>query len=340
MPNLAKFQYLFPTDYNLQNHICVLPCGSLDDREETNWSADHLEPYVSYILEGQKIDQLFRGFIFNAIRTRKDHYIYPLYVGFGKPADKTDWEEWLTALFAPTKNLSALHHALQQPNHQAVDVWIALPYPHPFQSHFGVIGTKRLNFKEKVDRIEAVKWWMDQFTNRWEREVHLHDKLQFRGFLWQREAIDPYDQPVVKAVNQFIHQKNLYAMWLPNYGSYGVIDWKDLGFHVAAINSNYYGNTSYDYTWINHASTFARTYQTGLQINFGKGLIYNETHHLDYFNLGLPDMNHYMNRALLVYQFPNQTVKEIYENHFVDYIRLYTFIKGLYTKVSYPGIPY
>lgn len=329
--------YLAPDAYDVRNHLCVIPCGGLTENSTLHWTKDQLRYYAAYILEDKPIDRMFGGFIFNGIQMREKSYIHPLFVGFGKPSRKKDWLLWIDTLFAKDANLHALH---QVAGNEKLDIWVSIPYPHTFQTDFGEVRDVDLNFRKNEDRIKAVGWWLDRFLARWNKETKLHDKLTFRGFVWQREAIDEQDETLVQKVNNLIHRRNYLSMWLPNYGSKGVIDWQKYGFDMAILNSNYYGNTSYDYTWINNTCAFAKYYHTGIQINFGKGLIYNDTHHLDYFNLGLPDKNNYMTSSMLVYQFPNQSLETICRERFVDYIRLYTFIKGLYQRVDYPGIPY
>lgn len=86
----------------------------------------------------------------------------------------------------------------------------------------------------------------------------------------------------------------------------GVTEWRKTGFDVTGLNTNYTGNTSYDYKWIQNAALFATVCHTGLQLIWGKGLIYNDKHQLDYWNLGLPNKCGYMTESFLIHQFPNQ----------------------------------
>jgi len=337
MFRISEEGYLAPDAYDVRNHLCVIPCGGLAENSRLHWTTDQLRYYTSYILEDRPIDRMFGGFIFNGIQMREGSFIHPLFVGFGKPSRKRDWLLWIDTLFAPDANLNALYDVAGD---HKLDVWVSIPYPHMSQSEFGEVRDDDLDFHKEVDRVRAVRWWLDRFLKRWRDETRLHDKLNFRGFVWQREAIDANDESLIRKVNSLVHKRNSLSMWLPNYGSKGVLDWQDYGFDMAILNSNYYGNTSYDYTWINNTCAFAKHYHTGIQINFGQGLIYNDTHHLDYLNLGLPDKNNYMKNSLLVYQFPNQAVDIIHRDKFIDYVRLYMFIKGLYERFDYPGIPY
>ncbi|WP_044481811.1 DUF4855 domain-containing protein [Paenibacillus antibioticophila] len=332
--------YLSPQAYQLKNQVCMIPCGDLLNEMPLSWDENQLRYYTNYMLNGQPIDSFFKGFIFNGIRTKSNrHFMYPLYVGFGEPSGKADWLEWIDNLFAPGVNLTALHRLATS---DKLDVWVSIPYPHQFQKAFGEIQGRNLDFSSNLDRFAAVIWWIDQFNARWSQRTDLHNKLDFKGFLWQRESIIPQsnDDGLIKWVNGAIASRNQLSMWLPNYGANGVIQWRELGFHVVALNSNYTGNTGYQTNWILNSSGFAKYYHLGTQITFGKGMIYSDYHHLDYFNLGLPNKQNYMKDSFLVYQLPNQTLETVYKERIAEYIRLYTFVKGIYQRVDYPGIAY
>ncbi|WP_027414689.1 DUF4855 domain-containing protein [Aneurinibacillus terranovensis] len=331
--------FIAPKPAIFRNHLCVLPCGGVTEEAPQNWTVPELERYVSYYSNGKPVDKLFGGFIFNGVSVQPNRYMYPMYVGFGEAADIDDWSKWLEMLFSPGKNLKALYLlATQSPS---VDVWVSIPYPYINQTNFGSVHGKSLNFKaDDHDRFKAVAWWIDEFIERWKKEVLLHKRLSFRGFLWQRESIHDYDENLVIRTTQYIRDKGYFSLWLLNYGSYGCIDWQKFGFDIAVANPNYYGNAHYDVQWINNTSGYAKHYHTGLQIIYGKGLIFNETHFVDYLNLGLPYYNNYMTESFLVYQFVGQTLREICEQSPENYDRLYSFIKGTYVKTFYPGITY
>lgn len=329
--------YLVPDAIRPSNHACVIPCGALLGDSTMYWSRDQLQPYTKYVVNGSLVDDMFESFIFNGVRVREDRFIYPLFMGFGDPSDITDWLMWADGLFLPDFNLNAL---AQVSGEKRRNVWVSIPYPHPFQRSFGFVGLRNLDFQLEEDRIAAVEWWLDQFLSRWWANTQLHTQLNLRGFLWPREAIDENDESVVIKINEIIRLKGYSSMWLPNYGSYGVITWRDWGFDVASVFPNYTGNTGYESGWIQSACLFAAAYHTGLQIAWGNGLLYNDIHHVDYWNLGLDEKFGYMRNAYLIHHFPNQRLDKLQQNSFVDYARLYTFIKGLYQRVEYPGIAY
>ncbi len=327
--------YISSQQLQIQNHLAVLPCGDFSDNNLLNWTDEQLRPYLFYTINGQNFDTMFGGLVFNIIRARENHYIYPMYTPFGEPPEKVDWQMAIDNLFKPNFNFDVA--AKTKLN---IDIWVSLPYPHPVQKSFGEINGKILNFTIEEDRLAALQWWINTFLELWKKKSSFLSPLIFRGFVWQRESIDGEDIPLVKKINSYIHLHHLLSLWLPNYGAAGLIDWKGFAFDAVCVNPNYYGNTNHDYQWINNAALFAKYYQNGIQIYYGKGLLFNDTHLLEYLNLGLPEHNNYVENCLLVYQFPNQTLKEVAEKNVVDYIRIYSFMKKIYTKVFYPGIPY
>ncbi len=340
MSQTLQHGYLTAASLNLQNHICVLPVGSLCEKKPRDWTSDSLKPYLSYCPDGQPKDRMFGGLIFQGISARKKRYLYPMYVGFGQPGDKRDWTEWIDRLFASKRNLEAAILAASRFTPNPLDIWVSIPYPHRFQRNFGRIGKKDLNFESQEDRFTAVHWWIERFLERWQSASRLHGMLRFRGFLWLREAIDGQDEQLVKQVNEHIKTVGLYSMWLSHYGSYGYAKCNELGFNVTAVNSNYYGKTACKRVWLENACMFASACNTGLQITFGRGAVYSDVHFWDYLNLGLEDKYGYMNSSLLVYQFPNHTMQEIVKQRPDEYASLYAFVKETYTRKDYPGISY
>lgn len=328
--------YLSAEQVKACNHVVVLPCGYLPDGTFLEWPPDVLRYYCSFVKDGKSVDGMFGGLIFQPISMRAKKYIHPMYIAFGDCAEREDWELYAAMLFAKNRCLQAA----QATAHGKLDIWITLPYPVQQQKKFGIIGGKRISFENRPDRVTALKWWLKFFLERWEREKSAYPKLTLRGFAWQREVILEEDIDLVKKVNQLVHRRRLQVLWLPNYGSNHVTGWKELGFDAVCINPNYYGNTHHDVNWINNAAAFARAYRTGLQINYGRGIIFNETHLLDYLNLGLPGYNGYMKDCFLVFRLANVRLDEKGQKSRERYLALYRFIKGTYKKKTYKGIPY
>ena len=328
---MSTNQYLSAEELGVQNHICLLPCGKGSESGITNWSAEELKPYQSYLVNGDSVDTMFGGLIFNPVSGRKNHFISPMYADFGKAANKEDWKLALKRLFMGNYNFGAVANNTE--NGKKTDIWVTMPYPILTQTNFGRINYSVLNFKEEEDRMTAVEWWINKFLEKWEVAKHLHEKLTFKGFVWPRTSIDGRDESLVKRVTALIRQKGLLSLWLQQYGSTGCVKWKEFGFDASCAHPNFYGTTGPDYTWITNTTLFAKCYHLGIQIPFGKGILFKENHLLDYLNYGV--YNEYMDKSLLVFQFPNQTMRDIYKNQTAEYDYIYSFIKKTYTPI-YP----
>lgn len=330
---MSTNKYMSAEKLGVQNHLCLLPYGEDTENRISKWTARYLKPYQSYLVNEDPVDSMFGGLIFNPISGRKNRFIYPMYSDFGVLPEKEDWRIVLELLFRKPYNLDAA--ARNTLIGKKTDIWVTIPYPILTQTNFGNLERKKINFKIEEDRYAAMTWWINQFLRKWNYNPYgnLKKKLTFRGFVWPRASIDSRDESLVKKVNAYIRQIGLLSLWLQQYGSAGCVEWKKFGFDAACTHPNYYGTTGPDYEWIANSTVFAKYFRTGMQITFGKGLLYKENHLLDYLNYGV--YNEYMKNSLLVYQFPNQSMYEIYKKHPKEYAYLYSFIKKTYTPI-YP----
>ncbi|WP_342539852.1 DUF4855 domain-containing protein [Heyndrickxia sp. FSL K6-6286] len=322
--------YMTAEQHSITNHICVLPVGDFLNKEMGNWSTEELKYCQYYFENGQPLDTFFRSYIFDPIRIRDDYYIHAMHTGLGKQARISDWMLVTDHLFDENVNLHAL---AQNTNEGEVnEVWVTIPYPHPLQENFGTVLEEKLDFTNDEDRLKAIKWWIECFLIRWQKEEGLHQKLAFKGFVWQRSSINTGDEQIVKDTNDYIHQKGYLTLWLFNFGSPGCAQWDTLNFDAACANPNYYGNTEVDTNWIKNTTVFSQYYHTGIQISFGTGMLFNNTHLYDYLNFGVSEG--YMMNSLIAFQFPNQTLKKIYLNHPDEYKNMYLFTKKQYEPIQ------
>ncbi|RST60658.1 DUF4855 domain-containing protein [Siminovitchia terrae] len=313
--------FLTADELGIQNHLCLLPYG--EKSENPTWTTKKLEPYLHYLENGVKVDRMFNGLIFQAISGRKNHYLYPMYAYLGQEAEKVDWNLAISRLFERKVNFDAV--ARNTAAGETTDIWVTLPYPMRTQTGF---GRRELNFKIERDRFLALKWWIRKFLRRWNRATHLHDKLNFRGFVWPRASIDEIDGKLVRKVNAYIRLKGYMSLWLQQYGSAGCIKWQRFGFDAACSHPNFYGAMGPDHKWINTATIFAEHYNTGIQITAGKGAMYKDKLLLDYLDYGYD--TGYMEKSLLVYQFPFQTMQDLIKQHPDEYALLHSFINNSY----------
>lgn len=312
-----------PEELNIHNHICILPFGEYGSETlEYEWSMEELRPYQFYLVNNEPVDRMFTSFIFNAYEGRKGYSIHPMYAGFEQLAQKEDWDFILDRYFTKGYNFDAL--SLNTPFAQYTDVWITIPYPLTFQENFGMINGRSYNFKSPADRLDAVKWWIDTFLARWNSSFHLHDKLRLKGFVWQRGTIPKEDEELVKASVQYVRSKQLLSMWLPYLNGYGCYDITSFEFDVASASANYYGNTEISSEYIMHVTNYAKYHRTGVQMIAGKGPTFNSTHITDYID-GASTYEY--DKALIVCDFANQNLRDLYYSNPSLYQSLYSFLK-------------
>lgn len=316
--------FLSADDLGIQNHLCLLPYG--DESENTTWTSENIKPYLHYLENGVEVGRMFNGLIFQAISGRTKHYLYPMYAYLGETAEKEDWKLAIERLFDEEVNFNAV--ALNTAAGETTDIWVTLPYPMLTQTTFGKKKGKMLNFSMEEDRYRALKWWIDKFLKQWDKATHLHEKLNFRGFVWPRASIDEIDGKLVRKINAYIRLNGYMSFWLQQYGSAGCIKWRWFGFDAACSHPNFYGVMGPDHKWINSTAIFAKCYDLGIQITAGRGTMFKDKQLLDYLDYGY--YTGYMKESLLVYQFPFQTIQELITQHPDEYALLHSFINKTY----------
>ncbi len=338
---ISNLGYLSPRVRGNQSPVVHLECGgNLLNTDYKRWGVEDFRDYLLYVSGDAPTDSFFKAFLLSPNRARSGRFLNPLLIGFEPPSNQLDWVEWLNELFAPQGNLPALKTAIPMAGSfpSAVDVWVTLPYPEWEQKVFGVVYGCQLDFTHQRERILALEWWLEQFAVEWAKFDNVY--VRFRGFRWARESILESDLDLVKEASDRVHDRGWQLMYLTNYGSAHALDWADLGFDLALIHPNYYGNTSYQWNWIDNAAYFSMYYHTGLQLTYGRGLLYDENHIFDYLNRGLTEYRGYMNEAFTLFNFDRVGIRDLYQTRPDVYCAIHSFVKGIYQKRSYPGITY
>lgn len=157
------------------------------------------------------------------------------------PATAEDWTQMLDGLFARGGVLHLLDEAVAtaaqrigRPPHPR-NVVISIPYPHPNQSLFGVIGgrgRRPLNFsvagqnldRASEQRLAACQWFVAATRSRW-RDARLPN-LHLLGFYWIYESLryswDVDDHWVMKELYSHMRGGSERLFWIPFYSSFNV----------------------------------------------------------------------------------------------------------------------
>ncbi|WP_128893641.1 DUF4855 domain-containing protein [Longirhabdus pacifica] len=324
--NRSHDGYLNKYAYGLASPSVILPCGSTTTNDHfQRWSQKELCYYTHY---GQQA--FFNSFIFTPNRMANGVFLNAQYEGFSEHPTLNDWIAWSNELFLQNNNVHALEQLASNENN--IEVWITLPYPSLYYKQTpNPLQQTYIHHPHK--RAPLLKQWIKEFTQRFYQQFGNKNTLKLKGFVWPKEKLmSEEDIVLVKEVSEYIHSFHLHHMWLTQYGSANVIDWREHGFDVVVLHPNYYGNTPFDIDWITNNTIFSKHYQCGIQIPYGKGLLYDDHHIYQYLNLGLPDKCNYMNNAFIVFHFDGIHLHEVAKENPQLYTHMYTFVKGSYSK--------
>lgn len=159
------------------------------------------------------------------------------------PANLYDWEIYTNELFATGKNIHALYTlSLQNDLSRTIpiDVWIAIPYPHPKV------------FPHDWLRYLAVSYWIRSCLTRW-KSANFKNHFRLRGFYWIQES-EYFNGPrfddgnVMNKVNQYIRKKKikgqqLQTIWIPYQDAPRWNHWENFGFSRSILQPSSYFNS-------------------------------------------------------------------------------------------------
>lgn len=122
------------------------------------------------------------------------------------------------------------------------------------------------------DRVEAVKWYIDEILARWDEAGF--ENIDLEGVYWIEEGLYTNGE-IIPQINEYIHSKGLRSYWIPYYRDNKVFwsQWDDTyGFDMVYLQPNYAFYTSdgglYPYSLLEETCDAAKAYGTGLELEF------------------------------------------------------------------------
>lgn len=289
-----------------------------------DWYTNELAPVLIYWTRNGRAYPFFTELIFSPGRSSTGRFYCDLYAGYD-PATREDWEEWTEQLYREDGMLHAAATVARQNLIPDVGIWIRLPYPlisdRPFDPMQGY------SLATDSHRFIALSEWIGQVMSRWEQQ-RISPRLSLRGFVWGREAIPLHDVALVQSCNEMLRELRLESIWLANYRSLHVADWKSLGFSSVAVYPNYTGATEYDVSWLQHTALYTALNHIGIQMICGQGRLYSAAHFYEYGKF----LKQYIRNGgsgSVVYRFPNWSLAEIYEDNRRLYRSIYRSLPKL-----------
>ncbi len=232
-------------------------------------------PYVAHLdASGNPQGWLFDGVLFGP---------------YGTPQNTSVINNWLTDLFSPNINLSALNQAVGQLKQQLNNpnyvekVVINIPGMDGIspanESNYGSIDSSGQNLdlnpadvgqvQSELNKAKVIQWFIQTVQNDWKSAGF--SNLQLAGFYWQPESInaaDPLEPTLIQYTSNLVHQNGYKFYWIPFYGSnYGLDEWKQLGFDdvmsQAGVAFNFGINAQ---ARLQSVSQMAKFYHIGLEM--------------------------------------------------------------------------
>lgn len=241
------------------------------------WDADHFSPYTSYTDQKGQSNWLFDGFLFLEIVDGAGKIFATGYDG--SPATKLEWTKLLEYYFRQDNAIDALNTSVSEivgkigaPS-KIRKVVVGIPEPIAPKDiysvpndYWGEVKGRKLDFSKDMDRVEAVKWYIDQVIGLFERSKFRY--VELAGFYWIAEET-LHTKTILSEIATYLDEKTYSFNWIPYWKeSPDYLLWKDLKFDYAYLQPNYFFNRNIPYARLTQACKIAKDYDLDLELEF------------------------------------------------------------------------
>lgn len=235
------------------------------------WTKEQFLPYVVHQDQKGNVNWLFDGFLFLEFTNGSGRNYAP---GYNKlNARKEEWMWLQDRQFAKDTAFSALDRCIGEQikrlgkpgfKHQLV---VGIPSPILNQQDWGEIGGKAMDFSKVEDRIEAGKWYIDRFLERFAKQQYKN--LHLAGFYWVDEDVIGCAD-ILEALGDYIRSKKLKFYWIPYWKARGFDKWKAYKFDFAWLQPNHFFDKKIEEARIDQACELARQLNMGVEMEFDR----------------------------------------------------------------------
>lgn len=204
----------------------------------TKVTEEEFLPSVAYMQAGKIIDTMFDTFVFLPSPAEE----------IGIAMDQAYILNYINnVLYREDYNINALEKAVGKAKsalgnkNYKVNVFLPLFRPLEAVTDFGEYNGKRIDCSTEDGRTEALKWFIDTHISTFNSKKF--QNLNLVGFYWFDEYASQEHYSLIKKMNSYVHYKNYITNWSPYYLAGGYSDWKELGFDIATMQSNYFPAT-------------------------------------------------------------------------------------------------
>lgn len=243
------------------------------------WNKDQFKPYVVYQNQKGKKDWLFDGFLFTEFLDGKGHHF-----AHGSAnttlACKPEWEWLMNCQFEKGKAFSALDECIGEQKKEMGNppfrhkIVVVMPVPMKGQTNWGNMNGRSLDFSNDRDRIEACKWYVDQFLDQYKKENYRNFDLE--GFYWVSEKDENFREILVQ-VGDYIRSKNLRLFWIPYWTAIGFDNFRTDKFDFAYIQPNYFFKNEVPFERLDATCAYAYGRGMGLEMEFDDRALANSS---------------------------------------------------------------
>lgn len=233
------------------------------------WKKEEFLPYIIHKDAKGKENWLYDGFLFLEFKDGKGRNYAPGYAKLN--ARKPEWEWLMERQFEENKAFSALDQAISEQilklgkPHFKHKLVVGIPSPILNQKDWGELKGKALDFSKREDRIEAGKWYINEFLKRFQKEKYAN--LNLEGFYWVDEDMKGCAD-ILEPLGDHIRSESMKFYWIPYWNAQGFEQWKTFKFDFAYLQPNHFFNSKIENERIDKACELARKLGMGLEMEF------------------------------------------------------------------------
>ena len=203
-----------------------------------NYSEKELLPYFAYVdAEGNPVDTMYDGMLF--LPSGASNY------DFTSPSG---WDRYIEEMFGEISgmNLTALDRVVAKyasqiglPADYRYPVFLAIPkLPDSVEEFTEFDELTPFNLDSKLTIIQG---YMNKMIGLMSGDAF--KSLELKGFYWHEEQIPyselSYAEDLMKGFTSYVHEKGLFALWIPYYCAPGFERGKELGFDGPCLQAGY-----------------------------------------------------------------------------------------------------
>jgi len=247
------------------------------------WTQERAQPYITYVDEQNTSHWFFDSFLMLEILNTSDNWQTVREYTKGmryESATKAEWMKLIDCYFNSETGIAAIEAGVKKamttigaPVYKR-QIIIGIPEPIDVQNelvpgsssvYWGEIDNVSLDFSKPADRVKACKWFIDQVRARFNEKGYQY--VDLAGFYWIAEDAS-HTGNIITPIANYLNELKYSFNWIPFFNSDGHESWKELGFHYAYYQPNYYFDDKIPLTRLDEACKEALRCNMQMEMEF------------------------------------------------------------------------